>query len=188
MELKFPLTDRQAATDAALATERWLERAVIGLNLCPFARAAHVKRQIRYAVTAAATADALLEELENAALALVATEPIATETTLLIIPHAMAEFLDFHFFLAEAEALIGRLELKGILQLASFHPRYEFSGSQPEDIENYSNRAPLPVVQLLRAASVARALESFPDATEIYGRNMRTLRELGIDGWRKLWA
>jgi hypothetical protein len=178
-----------AATTAAViaATQRWLERAVIGLNLCPFAKAVHVKRQIRYAVTAAATADELLAELRHEIALLRHADPEAIETTLLIHPQAMTDFIDFHFFLKEAEAVVRKLGQEGILQIASLHPGFEFAGSTPDDIANCTNRSPYPTLHLLREASIDRAVAAFPDAAAIYERNIETLRRLGDEGWRRLW-
>ena len=178
----------ESASEVIAATQGWLERAVIGLNLCPFAKAVHVKRQIRYAVTGAQTADELLAELEHELQILAATDPEMLDTTLLIHPEVMGDFLDFHFFLAEADAAIRRLELDGVIQIASLHPQYEFAGSNADDIDNYTNRAPYPTLHLLREASIDRAVAAFPDAADIFERNIETLRKLGHEGWRRLWV
>ena len=185
-ETLFP-ADQATAAEAVAATRTWLERAVIGLNLCPFAKAVHVKQQIRYAVTAAQTADELLAELEQELQLLATADPAMLDTTLLIHPAVMGDFLDFHFFLAEADAAIRRLELDGIIQIASLHPHFEFAGSAPDDIENHTNRSPYPTLHLLREASIDRAVAAFPDAETIFERNIDTLRELGHEGWRRLW-
>jgi hypothetical protein len=161
---------------------------VIGLNLCPFAKAVHVKGQIRYAVTAATTADELLAELRHEIDLLAAANPEAIDTTLLIHPQAMTDFIDFAFFLKEADAAIRDLGHEGNLQIASFHPDYEFAGSAADDIANCTNRSPYPMLHLLREASVDRAVAAFPDAAAIYERNIDTLRRLGHDGWRRLWT
>ena len=182
----FP-ADPATAAEAVAATRTWLECAVIGLNLCPFAKAVHVKQQIRYAVTAAQTADELLAELEQELQLLATADPATLDTTLLIHPAVMGDFLDFHFFLAEADAAIHRLELDGIIQIVSLHPHYEFAGSAPDDIENHTNRSPYPTLHLLREASIDRAVAAFPDAEAIFERNIDTLRELGHEGWRRLW-
>ena len=169
------------------ATERWLERAVIGLNLCPFAKAVHVKRQIRYAVSDATTADGLRVDLQRELEFLARADPEAVDTTLLIHPCVLTEFTAYNRFLVAADALVSELGLEGVLQIASFHPDYEFADSAPGAIENYSNRSPYPMLHLLREASIDRAVAAFPDAAAIYGRNILTLRELGLDGWRALW-
>lgn len=183
----IPLADPAAAAGIISATQVWLERAVIGLNLCPFAKAVHVKKQIRYAVTEARTADELLAELAHELQTLVQTDPEVLDTTLLIHPQAMGDFLEFHFFLAEANAAIRNLGLDGILQIASLHPQYEFAGSAPDDIDNYTNRSPYPTLHLLREASVDRAVAAFPNAADIFEKNIEVLRRLGHEGWRRLW-
>jgi len=177
-----------AAADAVLAaTHLWLERAVIGLKLCPFAGAVYRNQQIRYALTAARTADDLLAELEREMKLLIQLDPNTVDTTLLIHPLAMSDFLDYHFFLAEANAALRNLGLRGVLQIASFHPQYEFAGSAPDDIENYSNRSPYPMLHLLREASLDRGIAAFPASSEIPDKNIETLRTLGHAGWRRLW-
>ncbi len=168
------------------ATQQWLVRAGIGLNLCPFAKAVHVKRQIRYVVSDATGTEGLLAGLETELRTLAQADPAEIDTTLLIVPHALADFLDYNDFLYFAERLLKSMRLDGILQIASFHPDYQFGGSEPEDIENYTNRAPYPILHLLREDSIARAVEAFPDAADIYERNQETMRRLGHDGWRKL--
>ncbi|PIV33101.1 MAG: DUF1415 domain-containing protein [Lysobacterales bacterium CG02_land_8_20_14_3_00_62_12] len=169
------------------ATERWLERAVIGLNLCPFAKAVQVKRQIRYVVSAAATEEALLADLLHELEFLYDADPAQIETTLLIHPYVLNDFLDYNDFLEVVDAAISELDLGGEIQVASFHPDYQFAGSAPDAIENFSNRAPYPILHLLREASIARAVEAFPEASKIYQRNIDTLRQLGLAGWRALW-
>ena len=186
-EVLNPPADPAATAEIIAATQRWLERAVIGLNLCPFAKSVHVKKQIRYAVTAAQTADELLAELEHELQLLADTDPQVLDTTLLIHPQVMGEFLDFHFFLAEADALIRNLGFEGVFQIASLHPQYEFAGSETDDIENCSNRSPYPTLHLLREASIDRAVAAFPEAESIFERNIETLQRLGHEGWRRLW-
>ncbi|MDE2600100.1 MAG: DUF1415 domain-containing protein [Rhodocyclaceae bacterium] len=178
-----------ADSDATViaATRRWLERAVIGLNLCPFAKAVHVKNQIRYIVSASQTPDDLLAELETELAHLNTANPSQLDTTLLIVPEMFEDFLDFHFFLPEADALLKRMGLEGVLQIASFHPRFEFAGNAPDDIANCTNRSPYPVLHLLREASLDRAVAAFPDAADIYERNIEILEQLGRDGWDDLW-
>jgi hypothetical protein len=174
--------------DAIIARTRdWLERAVIGLNLCPFARAVYVKGQVRFAVTAAATPDALLAELAQELTLLDQSDPQAIATTLLIHPCVLEDFLDFNDFLDAADDAVESLGLGGVLQIASFHPRYQFADSGPDDIENYSNRAPFPVLHLLREEDIDRAVEAFPDPESIFGENMNTLRRLGHAGWQALF-
>jgi hypothetical protein len=184
-EVLMPSID--LAVEVVASTQVWLERAVIGLNLCPFAKSVHVKKQIRYAVTAAQTADELLAELEHELQLLAGTDPKLLDTTLLIHPQAMVDFIDFHFFLAEADALIRNLGFDGVFQIASLHPQYEFAGSEPDEIENFTNRSPYPMLHLLREASIDRAVAAFPDAADIFEKNIETLNRLGHEGWRRLW-
>jgi hypothetical protein len=182
-----PLADPAEKAAIIAATQRWLERAVIGLNLCPFAKSVHVKQQIRYAVSAASDADQLLVELEHEFQLLTDTDPKQLDTTLLVHPRVMENFLDYHFFLAETDALLKRLELDGIYQIASLHPQYEFAGTEPDDIDNVTNRSPYPTLHLLRESSIDRAVAAFPDAESIYERNIDTVRRLNHEGWKRLW-
>ncbi|APA86472.1 DUF1415 domain-containing protein [Paraburkholderia sprentiae WSM5005] len=173
--------------DAVIAaTRHWLTEAVIGLNLCPFAKAVHVKGQIRYTVTEADTLEAVLIDLEGELQTLVAADPAVIDTTLLILPRAFGDFLDFNDCLFFADRLIQQLRLEGVIQIASFHPRYQFEDSEPDDIENYTNRAPYPILHLLREDSIERAVRAFPDAEQIYERNQETLRRVGLAGWDAL--
>lgn len=175
------------SSEVIAATQLWLERAVIGLNLCPFAKAVHVKKQIRYVVSGAQDADGLLAELATELEQLAAANPKELDTTLLIHPQVMADFIDFHFFLPEAEALLRNLDLEGVLQIASFHPQFEFAGSDSDDIDNYTNRSPYPTLHLLRESSIDRAVAAFPDAADIFDKNIETMQNLGHEGWDALW-
>ena len=164
----------------------WLERAVIGLNLCPFAKSVHVKGQIHWVVSGANETQALREELRRELLALVDADPEIRDTTLLMVPCCLQDFLDFNDFLGEADALLDELDLHGVLQIASFHPQFQFAGTTTDDITNCSNRAPYPTLHLLREVSIDRAVEAFPEAEAIYERNMQRLQELGPAGWSAL--
>ena len=169
------------------ATRRWVERAVVGLNLCPFARAPFVQETIRYAVSHARDTDALLDDLCSELQSLTAADPADCETTLLIHPQVLGDFLDFNDFLDVADAAVETLRLDGVLQVASFHPHYQFAGSAPDDIGNLSNRSPYPTLHLLREASVERAMEAMSDTDAIYRRNIDSLQRLGLAGWQALW-
>ena len=173
--------------DVIAATRHWLEVAVIGLNLCPFAKAVHVKRQIRYVLTQAGSDSELLAVLRDELSLLAKTDANEIDTTLLIHPQALTDFIDYTAFLRQADRLLRKQGLEGILQIASFHPAYEFAGSDPDDIENCSNRSPFPMLHLLREDSIERAVAAFADAGEIYQRNIETLRGLGHAGWRRLF-
>jgi uncharacterized protein len=173
---------------AIAATQHWLEQAVIGLNLCPFAKAVHMKQQIRWVESAARDAQALLDDLVHELQLLAAADPESVETTLLIHPHALNDFLDYNDFLDVADGAVAQLRLDGVLQVASFHPDYQFEGTAPGDVENFSNRSPYPTLHLLREVSIARAVASNPDAAAIYERNIETLRSLGAQGWDRLMS
>jgi uncharacterized protein len=169
------------------ATRRWLERSVIGLNLCPFAEGVYRGGRVRIRVSETRSASGLLEEFRSELTGLHAADPLQRETTLLIHPWVLADFIEYNEFLDVCEAAIVDLSLEGELQVASFHPRYQFEGTGPEDIENYTNRSPYPMLHLLREASIDRAIAAVPDTDEIYRRNIRTLRALGHEGWQRLW-
>ena len=177
---------KPSAEAVAHDTRNWLERAVIGLNLCPFAKAVHVKGQVHYAVSEATEPRQLLADLGAELDALVALDANERETTLLMAPHCLADFLDFNDFLSRAERLVRKRGLEGVIQLASFHPAYQFEGTQAGDIENFTNRSPYPTLHLLREDSIERAAEVFPVAEAIYEANIRTLRRLGAEGWASL--
>ena len=164
----------------------WLERAVIGLNLCPFAKAVHVKQQIHYAVSQAQTPEQLLHDVRLQCLELLDSPLSARETTLLMAPWCLEDFLDFNDFMAEVDDLLVALELDGVLQVASFHPDFQFAGTQTQDVSNLTNQAPYPTLHLLREESIDRAVEAFPDAELIFETNIETVQTLGQDGWRAL--
>ena len=172
--------------DVVADTRAWLERAVIGLNLCPFAKGVHVKGLVHIAVSPAVEPGDLLQDLDRELLELVGMDAHVRETTLLVAPAALREFLEFNDFLNLAQRLIRKRRLQGVVQLPSFHPAYQFSGTAPDDVTNFTNRSPYPTFHLLRESSVERAVQAFPQAAEIYETNMRTLRALGPDGWAAL--
>jgi hypothetical protein len=161
------------------ATVNWLEKIVIGLNLCPFAKAIHVKNQIRFVVSQACQSRELLVELKAELQLLVNSDREQIESTLLIHPGVLNEFIDYNQFLVLCDLAIEELELEGILQIASFHPQYQFANTEPDDVTNYTNRSPYPTLHLLREDSVRRAIETFPDVGKIYERNIATLNLLG---------
>lgn len=175
-----------AAAQAEADTRRWLERAVIGLNLCPFAKAVHVKAQIHYAVYEPAEEAGLMDALLAEANDLAALDAAVRDTTLLIAPNTLADFLDFNDFTARAERRLARAGFDGVFQLASFHPRFQFAGTEADDIGNATNRAPYPTLHLLREDSVSRVVEAFPEAEAIFERNIDTLESLGAEGWAAL--
>lgn len=176
----------EIAAEIVAATKTWLEKAVIGLDLCPFANAVHAKGQIRYVVSAAETPEALLADLIDELQRLATADPGEVETTLLIHPWVLADFLHYNDFLAVADAAVANLRLAAVIQVASFHPQYQFDATGPDDIDNYTNRSPYPTLHLLRQESVDRALAAFPDPAKIFEKNIATLRVLGHDGWNRL--
>jgi uncharacterized protein len=180
------MNDSSNRDEVIAATQHWLTRAVIGLNLCPFAKSVHVKGQIRYVVSAARSIDDLIVELTDELCLLRDSDPETIDTTLVITPDAFAEFAEYNDALFFAERLLGDLGLAGDLQIASFHPDYQFAGTDAHDISNYTNRAPYPIFHLLREASIDRAVAAFPDAADIYERNIQTLERLGHEGL-KTW-
>jgi uncharacterized protein len=177
---------RHSADIVVRDTRNWLERAVIGLNLCPFAKAVHVKGQVHYAVSDATSPGQLIEELARELDDLTALDCAVRETTLLIAPDCLADFLDFNDFLAPAQRLVRKRGLEGVIQLASFHPAYQFAGTQAADVTNFTNRSPYPTLHLLRETSIERAVQSFPQAEAIYEANMEKLQRLGPEGWAAL--
>ncbi|MGV8990190.1 MAG: DUF1415 domain-containing protein [Thiobacillus sp.] len=169
------------------ATREWLEKAVIGLNLCPFAKAVYVKNQVRIVVSGAKHLDGLLEDLDRELDFLAAADPEDVDTTLLIHPTLLPDFLDFNDFLQLVDAAVEEHELEGVIQVASFHPQFQFEGTEPDNMGNYTNRAPFTTLHLLREASIERAVAAFPEAETIFERNIETLEKLGPAGWKGLW-
>ena len=176
-----------SAEQVIAATRNWLERAVIGLQLCPFAVAPHLSDRIRYRVSAQRSGVGLLEELSEELQTLQDADPLKCETTLLIHPQVLTDFREYNDFLDACDAAVAELGFDGELQVASFHPRYQFAGTDEQDIENYTNRSPYPMLHLLREASVTRAVASFPHIERIGTTNKETLHRLGHEGWRQLW-
>lgn len=167
-------------------TRDWLEKAVIGLNLCPFAKSVYVRDQVRYVVSHARHFDALLEELDAELDFLAVADPEQIDTTLLIVPHLLPDFLDFNDFMEVVEAAVAEHDLEGVLQIASFHPQFQFAETAPDAISNYTNRAPYPTLHLIREASIARAVAAYPNPDAIFERNIETLEKLGPEGWAAL--
>jgi len=167
-------------------TVRWLERAVIGLNLCPFAKSVHVRKQIHYSIASSGRSDAVLALLRAELRELHLIDAAVRDTTLIILPQGFDDFLVFNAFMDDAEAVLDELGLTGVVQIASFHPYYQFAGTQPDDVTNCTNRSPYPMLHLLREASIDRAVDAFPDAESIYERNMERLESLGWAGWLAL--
>ena len=176
-----------AKNEQAIAeTRAWVERVVIGLNLCPFAKAPQSKGRVRYAVSEAIDTDALRRDLIDELRLLVDAAADQIETTLLIAPSVLHHFDDYNAFLADADGAVAELRLRGVIQVASFHPRYRFAGTQDDDVSNATNRSPHPLLHLIREASIARAVAAFPEADAIFETNIATLQALGAAGWAAL--
>jgi len=182
------ISTSDAYANVVAETRHWLTQAVIGLNLCPFAKAVQVKDQIRFAVSDATDAEGVLTDLQDELALLAEADPEKIDTTLLIIPDALDDFLEFNDFEDLADRLLKRMRLVGELQVATFHPQFQFADTQPDDIENYTNRSPYPILHLLREDSIDRAVESFPDAAELYEKNIDTMQRLGLEGWKRLMS
>lgn len=174
--------------DVAAETLAWVRRAVVGLNLCPFAKAPLVKGQIRCVVADVRDTPALLEVLRDELETLAEAPPEKIETTLIVHPQVLVDFAEFNDFLDQADELLDAMDLTGIVQVASFHPQYQFAGTEGDDMGNATNRSPYPTLHLLREESVERAVDAFPEADTIYEANIRTLEALGPEGWAELQA
>ena len=173
--------------DLIMETQNWLEKAVIGLNLCPFAKAVHVKKQIRYAYSDAKSVKQLYRDFVHELNHLAETKDTLLDTTLLIHPHVLGDFLDYNEFLDVADAAIEEADLDGEIQVASFHPQYQFAGTEFDAIDNFTNRSPYPTLHLLRESSIEAAVAAFPEASEIYEKNIATMHTLGNAGWDALF-
>ena len=167
-------------------TQAWVDQAVIGLNLCPFAKAVVAKRQMRYAVCMDSDPEQVLRMLRTEIQHLVDTDPEVLDTTLLIAPNVLPDFLAFNEFLFDCDSVLQAMGLEGVLQIADFHPRYQFAGTEPDDMGNFTNRSPYPTLHLLREDSIDKAVAAFPDASQIYERNVKVLEALGKEGWKAL--
>lgn len=179
-------TDGLADEGIASLTRHWVEHAVIGLNLCPFANAVFRKNQIEYRVSHAREPEALLQDLSSALQTMIETPADTLDTLLLIHPWALADFLDFNDFVGMAEELLDQTGLSGVLQIASFHPDYQFAGVAADDVTNATNRSPFPTLHLLREDSLDRAIASVPDTDDIVERNLALMRKLGESGLKDL--
>ena len=179
--------DPASDADIVAGTRRWIERAVIGLNLCPFARSPFAGGRVRLRVSDATDEAQLVEALREELQVLNDSDLGVCETTLLILPFVFADFLDFNDFLDVADEVLREMDLEGEIQVASFHPDYCFADAAPDAVENNTNRSPWPTLHLLRESSVDQAIASGVDTDAIYERNIETLRRLGDEGWCSLW-
>ncbi len=185
--MEFYINTKINPDEVISKTIKWLEKAVIGLNLCPFAKSVYVKQQISFVVSEAFDVESLAFDLTRQLEYLSKADSELIDTILLIHPEALNDFLDYNDFLDLADQILEQGGWVGEIQIASFHPEYQFSGTRANAIENYTNRSPYPMLHLLRESSIDRAVSAFPDSSEIYERNIVTMRQLGLDGWRKLF-
>ena len=174
----------RGATEALVRA--WVEEFVVGLSLCPFAAEPLAAGRVRFAVSAAETPENLAADLADELSRLDREPPEEIETTLLLAPRALARFEEFNAFLDVVDLLLDKLSLAGSVQVASFHPDYRFAGAPADDPANATNRAPVPILHLLREESVARAASTHPDPQGIPARNAARLRELGWAGIARL--
>lgn len=183
------MTSTQSGSHQAVidAVSTWLERAVIGLNLCPFANAVHRRGQIRYVVSEATEPKQLVHDLGEELRKLHGSDPAAIDTTLLIHPWILQDFAEYNEFLGIAELIVSSMGLEGVIQVASFHPDYQFADTHRDDITNFTNRSPYPILHLLREDSISKAVSVYPGTDDIYKKNIATLKKLGRSGWDALF-
>ena len=182
----YPDTHHLTDDQIIALTRAWVEQVVIGLNLCPFAKPVHVKNQINYSLSHARDEDELANDLRNSLEILLTTSPDVMDTSLLIHPWVLSDFIDYNNFLDIADAILDELDLTGIVQIASFHPDYQFAGTHSDDVTNCTNRSPFPMLHLLREESMDKATAALPDASVIVDRNLETMTSLGYEGWNDL--
>ena len=182
----FPEADTLTEKQIIAYTSAWVEQVVIGLNLCPFAKPVHTKGQIDYFLSHARDETTLAADLRLAMQRLIANTPDSMDTCLLIHPWVLSDFFDYNNFLNIADEILDELELIGVLQIASFHPHYQFAGTTEDDVTNCTNRSPFPMLHLLREESLDKATTALPDANVIVNRNLETMTSLGHEGWNRL--
>jgi len=182
----FPEADTLTEKQIIAYTNAWVEQVVIGLNLCPFAKPVHTKGQIDYFLSHARDETTLAADLRLAMQRLIASTPDSMDTCLLIHPWVLSDFFDYNNFLDIADAILDELELIGVLQIASFHPHYQFAGTTEDDVTNCTTRSPFPMLHLLRGESLDKATAAVPDANVIVDRNLDTMISLGHEGWNRL--
>ncbi len=180
-----PGADAADAAELVACVARWLERMVVDFNLCPFAAKVVFDRRVRLLPTAAETTEQLLGDLEAELMFLSGNDN--WETSLLIHPRVLGDFYDYNQFLDLVDELLRQMDLEGVFQVASFHPHYQFAGTEPDAAENYSSRSPYPLLHILREASIERAVAGYPDVDQIPLRNIERLNGLGAAKLRALW-
>jgi uncharacterized protein len=179
--------DCESTAHVIASTRQWVEKAVIGLKLCPFAATPYATNRVRFCVSEARTQALLRQDLQRELLGLEKADPLECETTLLIHPWVLQDFFDYNEFLGECEDVLVECALADELQIASFHPQYQFAGIDADDLGNYTNRSPYPMLHVLRESSVTRAVDGFAGVHQIGSNNIETLRQLGHERWKQLW-
>jgi hypothetical protein len=167
-------------------TQRWLMQAVVGLNLCPFAKAVVTKNLVRYRVCLSTEPADVLNILREELQHLSSADETLLDTTLLIAPNLLPDFFSFNAFLSDCDDVLLDMNLEGVLQIADFHPHYTFAGEDPQGMSHFTNRTPYPTLHLLRESSIDKAVTAYPDAALIYERNMALLEKMGREGWAAL--
>lgn len=180
------LSKTVASNDIEKQVRNWLTTIVIGLNLCPFAQREYKRNKIRFKTSFAENEQEIVTDLAVELSALSKQDEI--ETSLLILPMALAEFEHFNDFLGLADRLLEEMNLDGVFQIASFHPDYRFAGTNNDDAENYTNRAPYPILHILRESSLDWAIDEHPDTDQIPLNNIALMNKLGVEHMRKMLA
>jgi hypothetical protein len=167
-------------SDPITATRRWVQNFVIGLNLCPFAKKVFDANRIRFVATEVTSESDLLDVLSKELKFLAAAPRNEVETTILIHPKVLSGFRDYNDFLATADTRLKELNLRGVIQIASFHPQYQFAGTAPDDVTNFTNRSPHPMLHLIREVSITEVAGDPEVLLGIPERNVSLLHEMGL--------
>lgn len=178
-------SDCCAAATPEAQIRQWIEQCVIDLSLCPFAGLPYRAGKVRIVVSDTQSVAEYLAQIKRE-LDILAKDSVKTETTLIAAINVLPVFLEFNDFLADVEGLLLDEDHQAHFQLASFHPQYQFAGVGAEDVGNYTNRAPYPVVQWLRAETIAKAVDA-TDTMAIPDHNIKKLESMGLENCRKLF-
>ncbi len=168
-------------------TRKWIEHFVIRLNLCPFAKKVYDEERIRYVVLKSKNIADLTKTLLDELFFLSKTDPERIETSFIIFPHLLEDFEAYNKYLIVTDEILLEMNLTGTIQIASFHPKYQFAGTAEDTPENYTNRSPYPMLHILREESIENALKNYPDPENIPKRNIEKMNELGLEklkNWR----
>ena len=169
-------------TDSVIRkTREWVNGFVIRLNLCPFAKKVFDEERIRYVVLESSEIKDLTKKLLDELYFLSKTEAEKIETTLIIFPNLLTDFESFNEYLAVADEILLEMSLIGDIQIASFHPQYQFAGTTKDAAENYTNRSPYPMLHLLREVSIENALKKVPKPENIPMENIKKMNEIGLE-------